>query len=243
MPIFERDQIALHYEEQGEGFPVLLIAPGGMKSAIRFWESTPWNPIEQLKGEFRVIAMDQRNAGSSTAPVTSSDGWHSYIDDQLALMDHLRCERFHVAGMCIGGPYCLGLIERAPERVASATLFQTIGRDDNQEAFYAMFDNWAEELQAAGRADADALRTFRENMYGGAKVLFNVDENFVAECRTPLLVFMGDDLYHPASTSRMIADKAPNAKFVESWKEGEKRAVAQSAFAEFLRSHSACADD
>ena len=70
MPVYERDGAEIYYEEYGSGFPLLLIAPGGMKSAISFWAGTPWNPIEQLQGDYRVVAMDQRNAGQSTAPVT-----------------------------------------------------------------------------------------------------------------------------------------------------------------------------
>ena len=37
MPIFARNDIQLYYEERGAGFPVLLIAPGGMRSAASFW--------------------------------------------------------------------------------------------------------------------------------------------------------------------------------------------------------------
>ena len=89
MPSFERGQTKLYYEETGTGFPILLFAPGGMRSAIGFWENSPWNPIKVLSPHFRVIAMDQRNAGRSTAPVTAGDGWHTYADDHVALLDHL----------------------------------------------------------------------------------------------------------------------------------------------------------
>jgi hypothetical protein len=41
MPIFKRDAIELSYEEHGTGFPVSLIAPGGMRSAVPFWAHTP----------------------------------------------------------------------------------------------------------------------------------------------------------------------------------------------------------
>ena len=41
----------------------------------------------------------------------------------------------------------MGLIESAPQRVASAVLFQTIGLSNNREAFYEMFDGWANELK------------------------------------------------------------------------------------------------
>ncbi len=237
MAIYASDTVSIHYEDSGEDLPaVLLIAPGGMKSAIGFWDNTPWDPRQQLQGHYRVIAMDQRNAGESTAPVSATDGWHSYTADQLGLMDHLRIERFHVAGMCIGGPYSLGLIAAAPTRILSATLFQTIGLDNNRDAFYAMFDDWAAALMPSMPAVSEhAWSGFRENMYGGNKVLFNVDEDFVAGCDTPLLVLQGDDLYHPRSTSLMLKETAPNVSFIESWKEGAARDAAMQRCRDFLQ--------
>lgn len=233
MATYERSGARIYYEEHGEGFPVLLIALGGMRSAVPLWANAPWNPIDQLRGHFRVIAMDQRNAGQSTGPIGPGDGWQTYTDDQLGLMDHLGIDRFHVAGMCIGGPYALGLIQSAPQRISSAVLFQPIGREENREAFYAMFDEWAGTLDA----NAEDLASFRENMYGGDEVLFNVDESFVRSCETPLCVLMGNDLYHPQSTSRMIASLAPDARLVEEWKEGTAKAEAQATVLAFLEEY------
>ena len=234
MAFFEHDDVKIYYEEHGSGFPILLIAPGGMLSAVSYWQNTPWNPIEQLSGSYRVIAMDQRNAGQSVAPITGADSWHVYTSDQLALLDHLGVERFHVAGMCIGGPYVMGLIERAPERVASGVLFQPIGLDDNRQAFFDMFDSWANGLKPARPEVTESdWASFRQSMYGG-DFLFNVDRDFVAGCQTPLLVLCGKDLYHPESTSREIAALAPNAGFIEDWKEGDARDKARAAVADFL---------
>ena len=209
-----------------------------MRSAIPSWKRTPWNPIEQLSASYRVIAMDQRNAGESTAPITGNDGWHTYTADQLALMDHLGVRCFHVVGMCIGGPYCMGLIQAAPDRVVSAVLWQPIGLDDNREAFCQMFDGWADELRATSHPavpDEDWSR-FRSNMFDGA-FLFNVDRDFVRTCETPLLVLAGNDLYHPASTSREVAEIAPNAELVRSWKSGRDVAAAKTQVASFLARH------
>ncbi len=238
MPHFVNGATKLYYEESGAGFPVLLIAPGGMKSTIPAWSAAPWDPIEQLQSEFRVIAMEQRNAGRSSAPITADDGWHVYTQDQLSLMDHLGIERFHVAGMCIGGPYCMGLIEAAPERVASSVIFQSIGLDDNRDAFYAMFDGWADELKPdrpeVGESD---WQGFRENMYGG-DFLFNVSREFVQGVTTPLLLLRGNDLYHPESISRELAELAPNAQLIENWKDSEHQNAARDQVLGFLRDHS-----
>lgn len=238
MSTFDHGDVRLYYEEEGSGFPVLLIAPGGMRSSVEFWRSTPWNPIEQLSGDYRVIAMDQRNAGQSSGPISGSDGWHTYRDDQLALLDHLGVDRFHVAGMCIGGPYIMGLIEAAPERVASAVVFQTIGLDDNRGAFHDMFDDWAKELKASRPEVSDAdWSSFRANMYDGDEFLFNVGEDFVSTVQTPLLVLLGTDLYHPESSSRELARLAPNATLVEDWIPSAHHDAAKAAVASFLEEH------
>ena len=83
MPIFQNNDTKLYYEDYGSGFPILLIAPGGMRSAVTFWDRVAWNPIEQLSPKYRVIAMDQRNAGQSTGPIGADDSWHTYTQDQI----------------------------------------------------------------------------------------------------------------------------------------------------------------
>ena len=237
MPIFVQGNTELYYEETGEGFPVLLFAPGGMRSAISFWAQSPWNPIEALSDHFRVIAMDQRNAGQSRGPISASDSWMTYTQDHIALLDHLKIERCHLLGGCIGGPYCLGVIQQAPQRVAAAVLQQPIGFEDNRAAFYEMFDGWAEDLrpQHPHLTNADWER-FRGNMYDGDFV-FNVSRDFVQQSPTPLLILMGNDLYHPQSTSREIAQAAPQAQLIEDWKSPEGLPAAVEAVRTFLLTH------
>ena len=62
--------------------------------------------------------MDQRNAtngGESTGPIPVDDPWGAFADDQLGLMDQLRIQKFFFKGYCIGGPFALKLMERAPD--------------------------------------------------------------------------------------------------------------------------------
>ncbi len=236
MPFFERDAVKIYYEQHGEGFPVLLFAPGGMRSSVSFWEGSAVNPITELGSYFGVIAMDQRNAGQSTAPVSANDGWHTYTADHIALLDHLGIERTHVLGGCIGGPYSLGLMKAAPGRVTAAVLQQSIGLDDNRELFYEMFQTWANAIKDDHpEADEGAWQSFKSNMYDG-DFDFNVGRDFVKSCDVPMLVLMGDDSYHPQVTSREIAELAPNATLVEQWKSPEEDGTVEQVV-EFLRAN------
>lgn len=237
MAEFENGPVSIHYDLEGDGFPVLLIAPGGMRSANELWETVPWNPRAALAGEYRLIGMDQRNAGRSTAPIDGDDGWATYTADQLALLDHLDVERCHVVGMCIGGPYIMGLLTTAPDRFVSAVLLQPVGIEDNRAALYEMFDQWAEAIgDRHPEVTDEEWASFRSNMWDGEFVLTATPDQ-VAACSTPMLVAMGNDLYHPQSTSRQIAELAPNASFVEKWKEGEALVAIDAIIKKFLATH------
>ena len=65
MAVYINGETQLAYEVHGAGFPILLIAPGGLRSERRMWRGSPLNPIAELSNYFQVIAMDQRNAGES----------------------------------------------------------------------------------------------------------------------------------------------------------------------------------
>ena len=242
MASFEHGAATIHYDLEGpaDGFPVLLIAPGGMRSANEIWPGTPWNPRTALADTYRLIGMDQRNAGRSSAPVSADDGWNTMRDDQLAVLDHLGVERCHVVGMCIGGPYIAGLLRAAPERFASAVMLQPVGIEpdgSNRPAFYEMFDAWVEtQADAHGDVDPATWGSFRSNLWDGT-FLLTASPDDVAGFDTPLLVAMGNDLYHPESTSRQVASAAPNVTFVESWKEGAALAEFDTVARRFLADH------
>jgi pimeloyl-ACP methyl ester carboxylesterase len=224
MAILDLGPTTIHYDELGTGFPLLLIAPGGMNSTMEWWARAAFDPREVYANDFRIVAMDQRNAGGSTGPLDVADPWGSFLDDQLALMDHLGIERFHVLGCCIGCSHALGLAERAPGRVTAAVLEQPIGIvDDNRELFRNMWREWGERL-ASTRDDVDeaTVDAFGNSMWRGEFVL-SVSRDFVRRCATPLLVLPGVDRFHPPETAHEVAELAPNAEVVEPWKDTPER--------------------
>ena len=238
MPTFTRGETSIHYEISGSGHPLLLLAPGGMLSSIALWSRCPFHPVRELSDRYKVIAMDQRNAGQSRAPVDPADGWATYMGDHLALLDALSVERCHVLGMCIGSAFSLSLAVHAPERLTAAVLAQPIGvSGNNREVFFQMFDGWAEELgKTRPEVPRAAFSSFRHNLYD-REFAFSVSREQVEACNVPLLVLRGNDVYHPSGIAEEIARIAPRGELVESWKEGEAVQRGLSRVKAFLAEH------
>ena len=239
----------LHYETYGPDagaaprLPALLLAPGGLRSRIGLWRHTHdgrarnWpDPTVELARARRVIAMDQRNAGQSFAPVGPQDGWDSFAADQLGLLDALGIERFHVLGACIGSSFALRLAELAPQRVASAVLQQPIGWSPRNAAlrrdnFQVWVDGAADRLAGVPPAHLQALE---QNLFGGEDFVFSVSREFVRRTPTPLLVLAGNDVHHPAEISRELAALNPRVQLIEEWRGESHRATYLNGVLEFL---------
>ena len=150
MSFYEKGPVRIRYQEAGSGFPLLLIAGGGLNSAISGLTTAPFNPIEEFKGEYRCIASDLRNAntGQSSGPLEIDRPWDSFTDDHLGLMDHLGIDKFMVLGFCIGGPFIWNLLKRAPDRVVAAVLAQPVGfRPEMPNVIYdSSMTGWGPEL-------------------------------------------------------------------------------------------------
>ena len=246
MPFYERGDVRIHYEETGSGFPLLLIPGGGLNSVIsNLSDRSPFNAIEEFKGEYRCIAMDLRNAngGQSSGPLEVDRPWDAHTDDQLGLMDHLGIERFMVMGFCIGGPFIWNLLERAPERIVAAVLAQPSGfRPEMPDLFYQNnMTGWGPALSAR-RADItmEMVEAFLSNMYlSNADFVFTVTRDFVRSCETPVLILPDDIPAHPYAVAMESALLAPNAEVsLFPWKEPEERIpLAVRQIRSFLRAH------
>jgi pimeloyl-ACP methyl ester carboxylesterase len=226
MPVLKRADAEIYYEEFGSGYPVLLFAPGGLRSRIDMWHAAaegparPWNDwTEELASRFRVVAMDQRNAGRSRGAIAADHGWHTYAADQLALMDHLGYQRFHTLGGCIGASFCLKLCELTPSRVSAAVLQNPIGLDPQRPTYFPQSHaDWAQEQRAA-RPDLEpsGLASFGRNMWDGGFV-FSVTREFVRRCSVPCLVLPGNDTPHPAVIGAELVALLPRCEELNPWK-------------------------
>src|SRR5215471_8569271 len=162
MPMLKRADAEIHYEVHGAGFPILLYAPGGLKSESSMWggksaaypNGFPW--------------MDPRTA---------------LADNHLALIDHLGFKKFHVMGGCIGGSYCFEAIEQAPDRITAAVLQNPIGLWENRDTWDAAIKGYSETVrQRDPSISQETVDAFGRNMFGGDFV-FSVTRDFVKDCR------------------------------------------------------------
>jgi pimeloyl-ACP methyl ester carboxylesterase len=240
MPSFQHQRANIYYEEFGQGFPILTFAPAGLQSVIDVWNQAmaPINPTTEFAAKFRVIAMDQRNAGGqSYAPIAAQEGWDAYTADHIALLDHLRIDRCHLYGQCIGGSFILNLIKAQPERIASAVLAQPIGRvGDLPPGRPARFDAWAASLKEHPEATQPVMDAFYQNLYRRGFV-YCVDRAFVSTVRTPCLVLAGNDEAHPYPISEELSKLLPNCEFIPEWKTGAALTSARARVMQFLSQH------
>jgi pimeloyl-ACP methyl ester carboxylesterase len=242
---YEKGDVRIRYAEIGSGFPLLATPGGGLNSAIAIWARAVINIPEEFKNDFRVITMDQRNAtgGESTGPVPVDDPWGAFAGDQLGVMDHLGIDRFFFFGNCIGGPFAMKLMERAPQRVVAAILSQPVGHKPEKPDY--MYDAgktvWGKELRER-RPDVstETIEKYLHNLYRvRPDFVYSVSREFAKSCQTPMLVLPDDVVAHPLQTSIDIASLCPNAEItVYPWKEpADLKARTINRARTFLKKH------
>ncbi len=242
---YEKGKVRIRYEETGSGFPLLLIAGGGLESRMAGLPTSPFNPIEELKSEYRCIYADLRNAneGESSGPLEIDRPWDAYADDHLGLMDHLGVGKFMVLGFCIGGPFIWNLLKRAPDRVVAAVPAQPVGfRPEMPTLLYdGGMTAWGPKL-VKRRPDItmDVVEKFLTKMWRtNADFTFTVSRDFVRNCQTPVLVMPDDIPAHPYAVAMECAMLAPKAEVsMYPWKAPKERIpLAVRQVRSFLKAH------
>ncbi|WP_030565760.1 alpha/beta fold hydrolase [Streptomyces aureocirculatus] len=112
-----KDGTQLHYEDWGEGRPVVLLCSATMNS--RMWEFQA--PYLAGRG-LRCILPDRRGFGRSERPWNGYD-YDTLADDLAALLDHLGLSQATLVGYAIGGGEAVRYLARhGSARVARLAL-------------------------------------------------------------------------------------------------------------------------
>jgi pimeloyl-ACP methyl ester carboxylesterase len=228
----------VYYDDTGGGRPALVLLQGFMASRP-IWK---WQ-IEAFAPHFRVITMDNRDAGESDPePFTYTVA--AMADDVAGLLDALRIERASVLGHSMGGYIALAFAERHPDRLDRLILVSTsalaggaLGRpaptynrdkwiDDPVERTFqrygamtgpGYFDTRPEQLTAVAETARGNRLTFEAMTRQSNSAFMSHDARAaLPNIAAPTLVIHGTvDPTIPLSAGRRMVDAIPGARLVE----------------------------
>ena len=118
MPTTQVGSHTVYYDEYGAGHPLILVS--GLGSTRLGW----WKQIKPFAKKFRVINLDNRDAGDSalgTGPYTIAD----MADDVASVIKSLHLGRTHIVGISMGGMITQELAIRYPELMDKVVLVAT----------------------------------------------------------------------------------------------------------------------
>ena len=116
----EVEGLRLHYLEEGEGEPVLLLH--GWPTSSYLWRDV----IGPLARTNRAIALDLPGFGRSDKPLDASYSFRFYERALTGFLDAVGVERVALAVHDVGGPIGLYWAAQHPERVTRLALLNTL---------------------------------------------------------------------------------------------------------------------
>ncbi|HWG05780.1 MAG TPA: alpha/beta hydrolase, partial [Beijerinckiaceae bacterium] len=124
------DGINTRYEIMGSGPPLLMYAPGGFDATIEKWSTqgvyAKIKPLDFLSQHYSCILFDRRECGQSGGRVERVT-WADYVAQGRGLLDHLKIEKAHLMGGCMGCSPIIAFGVAHPERVLSLLIFWPVG--------------------------------------------------------------------------------------------------------------------
>ena len=228
----------IYYDESGTGPPVLLIpGHGGYRRGSIAWLA------EALAPRFRVVAMDNRDAGESE-PETEYYRLGDMAGDAAALLDALGIDRAHVLGHSMGSSIALQLALDPPTWLDCLVLISpSVGGepehrtgeplpppaewwvDDPVERMRRVLPEVVGPDYRARMSEADAAAivdlergnrtTWAGTMRQEAAAGDDPISSRLAEVHTPTLVIHGDaDVAVPLERGQALAAGIPGARLV-----------------------------
>ena len=220
----------IYYTDSGgPGTPVMFLHASTGSAEV--WEMQI--PAFTRAG-YRFIAYDRRGFGRTVADAKGPPS--TGPDDLLALVDHLRIDKFHLVGTAGGGFVALDFVISYPQRVRSFTLLCSQGGvqdEDYREAIKRLapegFDKMPQtfrELSPSYRvANPDGVERWSafegrnrapQAVRGPAQPTKNrVTLALLEGIKIPTLMIAADaDLYAPPALMRRMADRIQGTQFV-----------------------------
>lgn len=220
MTVFSNNGIDIAYDDVGSGDPIMLLH-GFASTRTDNWSRTGWYGTLEKTGR-RVIAMDWRGHGESTARHASED----YTSDRLlndvrALLDHLNIDKLDVFGFSMGAGLALQFALQEGKRIDHLVLAGIGGNmlDPNRSPRFtenifdaASADEISDPTAKGFRLYADQLGQDLKALAacaGAERVSPTADDLFAVRAKTLVVAGQRDDL---AGDPAALAEAIPGAK-------------------------------
>lgn len=148
MPFLQRDGVRIHWRADGSPDLPALILGNSLGTDQSLWDCI----MPLLTRHYRVIRMDMRGHGASALEPAKAPQAYSIEQlarDTLAVADAAGVDRFHYAGISIGGMIGMWLGAHAPMRLHALVLSNTAAKTAS--------DVWAERIAAVRSGGMAAL--------------------------------------------------------------------------------------
>lgn len=126
MPRFQRGDVTLHYELDGEGAPAVYISGLGAHSNDILSQTIR----REVAEHYRVLAVDNQGSGQTMVGENANATLADMADDIAAVMDEQGMGASDVLGISMGGCIALMLAVRHPEKIRRLIVAVSLAHSD-----------------------------------------------------------------------------------------------------------------
>lgn len=214
----------LYYQSVGKGIPIIFVH--GFSIDSRMWQPQ----VDALSKTNQVITYDMRGFGKSPIPIEP----YSHVEELYNLVSHLKIQKFHLAGLSLGGEVAIDYALAYPETILSLTLADSSLGGYSSTVDWRVYakeqglekakENWLNhQVFATAKAKPEVLTQLKQMVgeYSGWH-WFNQDPRVklnppaidrLGEIVVPTQIIVGEqdlDYYH--AIADILADKIKNSK-------------------------------
>lgn len=198
--------IKLHYEEKGDGFPLILLHGNG--GSLEYFV----NQTDHFSKFYRVIAIDSRGHGRSERG-KAEFSIKQFADDLYIFMRSHGIEKAHILGFSDGGNVALYFALSHPEMVERLVLNgANIDPSGVKRRYQAPIEKDYATALASAETDGEAKKN--AEMLGLMVNWPKIRTQELSALTMPTLVIAGTDDMIKKTHTRIIAENIPDAKLV-----------------------------
>lgn len=233
MSIARVRDVAIAYEDTGQGFPLVLVH--GHPFDRSMWR----DQVRGFSAHYRVITFDLRGYGETTV-IPGKTFLEDFARDIAELLDYLSVTEIILGGLSLGGQIVLEFYRLFPQRVRALILADTFAQLDTDQGRRARYDLaerlikdgmhvYADEvlpkmiaprtIAAQPEVAAHVLSMMRgTSPEGAAAALRGRSErqdytSLLPEIVAPTLIVVGsEDVFTPVGDAKFMHERIPNSR-------------------------------